>query len=174
MDNPQSKFKAVYDQFVDKIYRFVFLKVNSAEMAEDIVSEAFTRYWESVKKGKDIENHSAFLYRIARNLVVDYYRQKGKMPAFGLDDLPIIDTRADLVSQSFDSSDMELIKKGLARLNSDYQDVIILHYIEDMAVSEIAANLEKSEGAVRVMLHRALASLRGEVEKALPVEAKEA
>lgn len=171
MDNQKAKFSLIYDQFVNKIYRFVFIKVNSFELAEDITSETFTRCWESFKKGKDIENVQAFLYRIARNLVIDYYRQKGKAgPALCVDDVPIEDTKADLISQSFDSSDMDIIKKGIGNLNSDYQDILILYYIEDMPVAEIALNLEKSEGAVRVTLHRAMESLKKEVEKYISVK----
>ncbi|PIU15604.1 RNA polymerase subunit sigma-70, partial [bacterium (Candidatus Gribaldobacteria) CG08_land_8_20_14_0_20_39_15] len=73
MANLRKKFSKIYDQYINKIYRFIFLKVNSQEIAQDLTSETFLRGWESFKeKNEEIENIQAFLYRIARNLVTDH------------------------------------------------------------------------------------------------------
>ncbi len=83
MDKLKKTFSAIYDKYINKIYRFVFIKVNSQEIAEDLTSETFLRGWEAYKKASNphrqkIDNPSAFLYQIARNLVIDQYREKGR------------------------------------------------------------------------------------------------
>jgi len=73
MANYRREFSKIYDQCIDKIYRFIFLKVNSKEIAQDLCSETFLKGWETYKKNTKIENPSAFLYRIASILVIDYF-----------------------------------------------------------------------------------------------------
>ena len=79
MDSIHEQFSHIYDQNIEKIYRFVYLKVNSQEIAEDIVSKVFMKGWEAYQRDSAaIKNPSAFLYQIARNAVIDFYRQKGR------------------------------------------------------------------------------------------------
>jgi RNA polymerase sigma-70 factor (ECF subfamily) len=79
MANPRKEFSKLYDKYIAKIYRFIYLKVNSEEIAQDLCSETFLKGWQAFKNSQNkIENPSAFLYRIARNLVTDYYREKGR------------------------------------------------------------------------------------------------
>jgi len=167
MGDLRKKFSQIYDQNVDKIYRFVFLKVNSQEVAQDLTSETFMRTWEKFKQGKDnpIQNPSAFLYRTARNLVIDHYREKGKAQVISVDSTPIIDPRENLEERAVLSSDLNMIKTVLVELKADYQDVIIWHYLNDLPISEVSKLLDRSEEATRVLLHRALKSLRLEINK---------
>lgn len=161
MKNPKKVFSQIYDKYVDKIYRFIFLKVNSQEIAEDLCSETFLKGWQAFKGNpQKIENPPAFLYQIARNLVIDHYRQKDRTQFVSTDSVPIIDPRTDLEEKSLLGSDLEIIKTALTNINQDYQEVIIWHYIDDLSINEIAKMLNKSEGAVRVRLHRALKALR--------------
>jgi len=161
MSNPQKIFSQVYDQYVDKIYRFVFLKVNSQEIAEDLTSETFFRGWQVFKKQEvRIENPPAFLYKIAKNLVIDYYREKGKTKIISAEYPGISDPRANLEEKALLSSDFEVIHQALANIKENYQEVIIWHYLDDLSISEVAKLLNKPEGTVRVMLHRGLKELR--------------
>lgn len=164
MNKIQKIFSQIYDNYIDKIYRFIFFKVSSQEIAEDLCSETFLRCWEKFKDNhKDIENPPAFLYQIARNLVTDHYREKAKTQFVSADSLPIVDPRNDLTEKALLNSDLETIKANLANLKDEYQEVIIWHYIDDLPIPEIAKMFDKSEGAVRVMLHRALNALRNRV-----------
>lgn len=171
MSNIEKDFSTLYDQYINKIYRFVFLKVNSEEVTQDICSEAFLRAWQALKKAgnpghtKQIENPSAFLYQIARNLVVDHYREKGRTQFVSLQDLPIVDPNTSIESKMAFNSDLEQVKAVLVNLNDDYQNLIIWHYLDDLSISEIAKLLDKQEGTVRVQLHRALKSLKNECNK---------
>ncbi|MBM3250904.1 MAG: RNA polymerase sigma factor [Candidatus Nealsonbacteria bacterium] len=164
MNKAQKLFSQIYDNHIDRIYRFIFFKVNSREIAEDLCSETFLRCWEKFKNNhQEIENPPAFLYRIARNLVTDHYREKAKAQFVSIDCAPIIDPRNDLEEKVLLNSDLETIKANLAGLKDEYQEVIIWRYIDDLPISEIAKILDKSEGAVRVTLHRALNNLRNRI-----------
>ena len=81
MTKLQEQFSQIYDRYIGKIYRFIYFKVNSSDIAQDISSETFSRGWLSFQKANGaIKKPSSLLYRIARNLVTDYYRQKSKIP----------------------------------------------------------------------------------------------
>ena len=160
MENLRKIFSKIYDRYIDKIYRFIFLKVNSQEIAQDLTSETFLRGWESFKNGNKIENPQAFLYKIARNLVTDHYREKGRAQVVSAEFIPIVDPRQNLEEKSLLNSDIDNVKMALASLPEEYQDVIIWHYLDGLAFSEIGQILHKSENAVRVQTHRALEKLR--------------
>ena len=144
-------------------YRFIFLKVSSQEIAEDLCSEVFTRGWESLKKGQKIENPQAFLYQIARNLVIDHYREKGRYKTVSADYVEMADPRLALEEKAFLNSDVDNIKLALSDINENYREIIVWRYLDELSVPEIAKMLDKSETAVRVTLHRALKSLKTRV-----------
>jgi len=166
MDNFKKKFSKIYDQYVEQIYRFVFLKVSSQEIAQDICSEVFLRSWQAFEvKNKEIKNIRAFLYRIAKNLVTDFYRKKAKERVVFVDDPPEIpDPQADIEKKVMINSDFEIVRKALLKINDDYQTVIIWHYLDGLKTSEIAKILNRPEGTIRVMLHRGLKELKNEAE----------
>ena len=167
MDNTQKVFSQIYDQCIDKIYRFIFLKVNSQEVAEDLTSETFLRGWRSFKNGsQEINNPNAFLYQIARNLVVDFYREKGKNPIISAENVLITDPKVNLEETALFNSDAATVRRAIAGLKEDYQNIIILHYLNDLSCSEISKIVDKPEGTIRVNLHRALKALKKEVREA--------
>jgi len=166
MANLRKIFSKLFDQYIDKIYRFIFLKVNSPEIAQDLCSETFLRGWRAFKNQnpeEKIDNPPAFLYQIARNLVIDHYREKGKAQIVSAEHTRIIDPRVDLEKRAYLNSDFEQVRATLVNLKEDYQDVIIYRYLDDLSVPEIAKILDKSEEAVRVTLHRALKALKNKL-----------
>jgi len=164
MENQRKIFTQIYDAYINKIYRFIFLKVNSQDIAQDLCSETFIRAWNCFKD-KEIDNPQAFLYQIARNLVVDHYREKGKTQTIQVENVPIIDSSIDIEGESLKGSDLGDIQAVMANIKSEYQDIVTLHYIEDLTVPEIAKMLNKTEGNVRVTLHRALKSIKSKIEE---------
>ena len=163
MANLRKVFSKIYDQYVDKIYRFIFLKVNSQEIAQDLTSETFLKGWESFKNGTKIENPQAFLYKIARNLVIDFYREKGRVQIVSAENPFIPDPSQNLEEKTLLKSDFENIKTALVNLKEEYQDIIIWYYLDDLPISEISQMLDRTEEATRVLLHRALNALKKEV-----------
>ncbi len=163
--NKRKQFGKLYDRHVDEIYRFVFLKVSTREIAQDIVSETFRKGWRVFKDDPEMENPRAYLYKIARNLVIDHYRTKKEHVKSQeiIDELE--DEREDLQKKAEERKDMALVKEAMEKLKGSYQDIIIYKYLEEMTNSEIAEIMDKSEGAVRVTAHRAVNALEKEIEK---------
>lgn len=166
MDNIKEQFSQIYDQYIDKIYRFVYLKVNSQEIAEDLTSKVFLKGWESYKRNQNsIQNINAFLYQIARNLVTDHYREKSRTKVVFADNpKQIADSKVNLYEKAVLNSDIEMVKSAIQNIEKkDYQDILIWHYLEDMPVSQIAEILDKPVGTIRVMIHRGLKYLKDDL-----------
>lgn len=163
MKSSRKKFAKIYDKYIEKIYRFIFLKVSSQEIAEDLCSETFLKGWQAFKSQK-ITHPQAFLYKIARNLVVDHYREKGKVQIVSAEYVSIIDPRQDLEKQAMLTSDINNVKQAISNLKDDYQNVIIWRYLDEMSIPEIAQVLGRTDGATRVLLHRALKVLKNELK----------
>jgi len=167
MDSLNEQFGQIYDQYIDKIYRFVYLKVNSQEVAEDVTSKVFTKGWEAFQRANNgIKNPGAFLYQIARNAVIDHYRDKGRTNTISVDaSQEIADPGTNAQDKAILSADIGIIKKAILKLKKEYQDVIIWHYLEDMPVDNIAKLLGKQAGTVRVILHRGLKDLKDIIQE---------
>lgn len=169
MNNFRKKFSQIYDQYVEKIYRFIYLKVNSEEIAQDLCSETFLRGWNAYQKNHnpkpEIKNIQAFLYQIARNLIIDHYREKGKREIVSAEQVSIIDPQPGLEIKMALNSDLEQVKAALIDMKEDYQNVVIWRYLDDLSISEIAKMLNRTEQATRVLLHRALNSLREKINQ---------
>lgn len=164
-------FTRIYDRYVVAIYRFVFVKLPSKEAAEDVTSETFLRCWQHLSQRKQITHLRALLYRVARNLVADHYRKAGQ-PMISLDQAVTFFDGVTSTTMSPDLSDdgsgaknvvhkaeAGLLLQRIARLKEDYQDVLTLRLVEGLSFGDIAVILEKSQGNVRVMYHRARKAL---------------
>lgn len=163
MDETQKKFSDLYDLYINKIYRFAYLRVSSHEVAQDLAADTFARFWESFKLNPNgVQNPRAFLYTIAKNLVVDHYRDKGKTNVINADisDLQVIDHKNDIAKNAQINSEMESVREALADLKEDYQNAIIWRYLDDMEMREVASLLGRTEAATRVLLHRAIKELK--------------
>jgi len=161
----KKEFSEFYNKNIDKIFRFIYLRVDTTETAQDLTSLAFLKLWK--RQDSEISNSTAFLYRIARNQIIDFYRSKSKKP-LSLDKVGEI---ADFqVAQPTFSEKIELtlemkrIKKVIQNIKPVYADVIIWHYVDDLSSKEIAQILKKREGNVRVIIHRALQALKEQLE----------
>lgn len=166
MDSKREQFSLIYDQYIEKIYRFVYLKVNSQETAEDLTSKVFLNGWEAYQKGQDIKNPGAFLYQIARNATIDHYRGKTKGKTVSIDSIAqLTDYKVNVHEKAVLNADVQMVKSAIFNLKKDYQDVIIWYYLEDMPVEQIAELLNKPAGTVRVMIHRGLEALKVELSQ---------
>jgi len=166
MRDRREEFERIYNENIDRIYRFVLIKVNSKELAEDLTAETFIKAWNVFKKAQkkdSLLNPRAFCYQIARNLIIDHYRLKSRFTFVPLD-FPLADPKNKIHEMAIINSDMEMVMNSILNLKSDYQDVIIWRYVDELSIEEIASLLGKSEEATRVMIHRAMSSLRKVIE----------
>ncbi|HEX4104201.1 MAG TPA: sigma-70 family RNA polymerase sigma factor [Candidatus Paceibacterota bacterium] len=156
-----SAFGTLFEHYQPMIYRFVLVKVARREDAEDITHQVFLAAWQNIK-GYKYQGHpfSSWLYQIARNQVVDHYRAKKNETSLEKMDPEYFVLPA---SATFDLSlklDVEKVRKAIGELKSDYQDIIVFRFIEELSLKEIAQMLHKSEGAVKLMQHRAIKELQ--------------
>ena len=158
-------FDSIYRQFAQGIFRFIYFKVSDYELARDLTADTFIRFWKQMIKGEEIQNGKALLYFIAKGITIDYYRKKKNRKSVSLDTiderlLGVIDSMEDNVSTK---QELEQVYAKLKEIKKEYQDVLLLHYVEDLKISEIAVALNKKENTVRVLLHRALKTLKGKL-----------
>ena len=157
-------FSQIYEQNIEKIYRFVFFKTNSEPLAQDLTAETFIRLWAQISKGVEIKNPSGFLYKTVRNLLVDYYRSKKKKP-INLDEMDFVeDEGLNIEDAIYKNDELNKVKVALTSLNDSYRQVISLYYIEQESISDVAKSLGKSEAATRVLLHRGIKKLKKHLE----------
>jgi len=153
-------FSQLYDEYIDRVYRFVLFKVSNESMAQDITSETFTRLWKEISLDREVKNPSGFLFTIARNLVIDHYRGKDQNPVI-LDNLDIIqDTNQDIAKMAVQNDDMRIIVKALEQLKDEYRIAVSLYYIEQEPISDVAKALGKSQSTARVIIHRGMKQLK--------------
>ena len=168
MDSLNQQFSNIYDQYIEKIYRFVYLKVSEQEVAEDITSKVFTKGWEAFKdEAKEIKNPGAFLYQIARNAVIDHYRKNDKQKTVPVSlTAELADSKSSAHEKAILSADLKIVQSAIQKLDKESQDIIIWHYLEEMPLGEIAELLNRPAGTVRVMLHRGLKDLKDKIQEA--------
>ncbi|MEN9582727.1 MAG: hypothetical protein RL641_681 [Candidatus Parcubacteria bacterium] len=156
-----SSFIEAYDDYNDDIFRFVYLKTKNRDIALDITQETFTKVWEYMGNSKEIGHMRGFLYQIARNLVIDHYRKKSTssldlMSESGFD--PANEEREE--TDHFEISEaMEIIES----LDEKYREPIVLRYVEEMSVKEIAEILNEAENTISVRIHRGLEKIRSQI-----------
>jgi len=162
-------FAQIYDLYVTPIYRFIYFKVSTHQDAEDLTSEVFLRTWNYiVENDEEIFNLRALLYRTARNLVIDLYRKRARVDLVREEEVLLNiedDRQQSLLSEIETRSDMKNIEMFLRKMKDEYREIIILRFIEEFSIDEISKILDKSKGAVRVLIHRALNVLRDLIQK---------
>ncbi len=159
-------FGKLYDLYIEKIYRFIYLKLSSKEEAEDVASEVFLKAWHYLidPSKESVKHFSGLVYKIARNSVIDVYRKRSKTKELPIEVAADTLVTDDILSQVEQKQEFELILKSLHKLKNQYQELIVFRYIDELSISEIADILGKKQTAVRVSLHRAIKILKNTIE----------
>jgi RNA polymerase sigma-70 factor (ECF subfamily) len=153
-------FGELYRLHLDAIYRYVYFRVGDANDAEDITEQVFLKAWEALPGYKQYGHHfTSWLYRIAHNMVVDHHRRHPMMPLPATVEGAWECRQADALDQVIDAEESAALSKAIARLPEDQQQLIALRFIEGLDHAEIAQIMNKSQGACRVLQHRALTVL---------------
>jgi len=163
-------FIKVYDESVNDIHRFVYFKIGSKEEANDITSMIFLKTWNHIQNNTLVDSKTlrALLYKIARSTIIDHYRENSNKKTASLDDeennIDVVDDGQDPQEKIDNEANLNLIKSKLPLLKEEYREVIIMRFINDLTLEEIADISGKTKGNVRVLMHRALVALRELVE----------
>ena len=163
-------FGELYERYAADIFRFLASQMGSRLDAEDLTEDVFLRAWRYLPRYTDQGYpFSAYLYRIARNAVAEFYRKARKTSNVSVDNVVLKDEAHTSNPKQMLSTTQEhqALYEALEELREDYRQVLILRFINGLSSGEIAEAMGKSEGAVRILQHRALKSLR-KVLKASP------
>lgn len=154
-------FAKLYDILINPIYRYVYFKVNSND-AEDLVETVFLKVWENIRQySPKKKSFAAWVFKIAHNLVVDYYRGLTDKSVDGLSfDIPDQTREHNPIKTTQRLLDSELLKIALSKINSKYRDIIVYKFINELSNQEVAEILGKSEGSLRILQFRALKALK--------------
>ena len=155
-------FAKLYDTYIERIYRFVYFKVGSAEEAEDITSEVFLKTWNFIinSKGKEIQSFSGLLYRIARNCIIDLYRRKAAHGEIKIEPESELGDGGKWYADLNKQIDNQKVIGAIKKLKQEYQEVVTLKYVDELSIEEISEITGKGNVAVRVTLHRAVKKLK--------------
>jgi RNA polymerase sigma-70 factor (ECF subfamily) len=158
-------FGHLYETYLDRIYRYIYFRVTDEQTAEDLISQVFTKAWENLDRYQPSGRpFIAWLYTIAHNTVIDHYRTRKDTVAIEntlslASDSPSPDEQVELHFEA------DHLRSALQTLTSEQQQVVVLKFIAGMTTDEIAAQLQKSAGAVRALQMRALQALAKQMQK---------
>ncbi len=149
----------IYDQFSSPVFRYAYRLLGDEGLAEDCVADTFDRFLTSLARGGGPQDYlQAYLFRMAHNWIVDYYRKQESTKTVELEDgMASTHHTQDLVSTRWEQSHL---RKLVLRLPDEQRQVVILRYLEEWPLEKVAETMNKTIGAVKAMQHRALASLQ--------------
>ena len=166
-DGDTDAFGILYERYVTRIYNYIYYRTGNINEAEDLTSKVFHRAYRHIgsynQRGVPF---SAWLYRIAHNLVANWYRDRSRKKEVSLEDHIPSNFHFDFPESILEKSqEAEKMLKAIRRLPPERQQLIILKFVEGVSNADIGIIMRKSEGAIKSLYHRTLESLRKEIEK---------
>lgn len=158
----------LYDMYAPKIQNFIYHRTSDPLVTEDLTGQVFLRMLEAMRGGKGWRtSFSGWLYRIAHNLIIDYYRKRGQATFTDIDDSPNIHTRtADPYQTAAARLENDRLLRAINQLTEEQAQVVTLRFLEGYSIAEVAVILNKTEGAIKALQFRGMASLRRILENA--------
>ena len=150
----------IYDRYAESIYRYAYRYVGDANLAEDLTSEVFLKLLQVLGTSRAPRQQlQGWLYRVARNLAVDWFRKQAKGVAFSLNEELTPDGDSPVTRLEQEQLHQDL-REAISMLTPSQQQVIVLRFGEGRKISEVGRLMGKSEGSVKVLQYRALRRLR--------------
>lgn len=151
----EKEFIEACSMHTDSLFRYCFFKVSDREVAKDLVQDTFMKTWNYLTKGEEIDNIRAFFYRILNNLIIDEYRKKKSISLEILEESGF-EPEFNEVEILENNIDATYALSLLDKIPQMYKDIIVLRYVEDLSIKEIALITNQPENTVSVKLHRGL------------------
>ncbi len=163
-DSDPEAFDGLYLLFADRVFRYLLARVGDADLAEEVTSQVFLRLLEKINMYRigprdNVAIFSAWLYRMAYNKLIDVYRQERRLHRVALEKAAHV-TTGHLLERVHARLDFEWLLEKLQLLNEQQREVLVLRFVEELSIAETAQVMQKSEGAVKALQHRALETLR--------------
>jgi RNA polymerase sigma-70 factor (ECF subfamily) len=159
--NPQA-FGALYDRYVQPVYRYLLSRTASVEEAQDLTSQVFLTAFESFSRYRHDGYFAAWLFAIARTKFIDHLRRRKRRPETPLEEVPGPDN--DLLQQVGEAERIRYLKRHIQDLDEGEKELLRLRYVAGLSFAEMARLLGRSQGAVKKSLYRLLARLQSQVE----------
>jgi RNA polymerase sigma-70 factor (ECF subfamily) len=160
-------FSALYERFVSRIYNYIYYRTGSPYDAEDLTERVFLRALAHIQtyNNRGVP-FSAWLYRIAHNLVANWHRDNSRRKEVPLEDQKNLRMRSEQPEvELVQNQEQESLLQAIRKLPEDRQQLIILKFVEHLSNSEVATIMNRSEGAIKSLYHRTLLTLRELIEK---------
>lgn len=165
-DGDRDAFGDLYHRYAHIVFRFIYAHVSDRWDAEDLTEEVFFRVWRSLTTYREQGvPFLAYLFKVARNALVDFYRRAGRSGGLmSVDDKPFQDVHLDPAEAAIVNLEHQEIRQTLEKLREDYRMVLILRFLSGLSPEETGAVMGRTPGAVRILQHRALSALRNLLE----------
>jgi len=163
----EDAFSVLYQENVKKIYNYIFYRTGNVDDAEDLTARVFQRALKHITRYKRTKvPFSAWLYRIAHNLVANWHRDSKHKRELPIEDHTYIQSKGAVPEKQIEKrQEVEYLLSAIRKLPQDRQQLIILKYVENMSNREVGIIMKKSEGAIKSLYHRTLKELRKYVDK---------
>lgn len=162
-------FGKLYRRYVEKIYNYIYYRTGSVRDAEDLTEKVFFKAMSHIKGYKHMGlPFSAWLYRIAHNLVANYHRDRSRKQEISLDNLPgqTLPQRGPHPEiHAVRNQEVEDLLETIRGLADNRQELLILKFIDQLSNAEIGQIMRKSEGAIKSLYHRTLLELREKMDQ---------
>ncbi len=167
-------FGELYERYLGKIYNYVYYRTGNAHDAEDLTARVFFRALRRLPEYTDRGlPFSAWLYRIAHNLVANWHRDQSRRKLVPLDDTIVNGIQSEAPEYAAESSEeRDLLLSMIRSLPVERQQLLILKFVEQLSNAEIGAVMNRSEGAIKSLYHRTLVGLRFDLEQRVSGEAR--
>lgn len=166
-DDPTA-FGTLYTRYVEKIYNYIYFRTGSVKDAEDLTGKVFFKAMSHIKGYKHMGlPFSAWLYRIAHNLVANYHRDQSKMQEISIDNItgtPLPQKEPQPESRVVHNQEVEDLLGTIRDLADNRQELLILKFVDQLSNAEIGKIMRKSEGAIKSLYHRTLIELREKMD----------
>lgn len=160
--NLRKDFELVFQEQSNVVYRLCLYKTSNKDVAHDITQETFMRLWKVLCSGKEVDKPKQYVYQIARNLIVDYYKDKKSV---SLDQLQEAGFEPESKAGIVDDAEVSILKEVIESLEPDFREVAYLRFVEEMKVKDIAEMLDLSENLVSVRINRAKNKIKEKFNK---------
>ena len=159
-------FGSLYEHYVDRIFNYVYYRTGNIHDAEDLTARVFYRAMNHVQKYIDRGvPFSAWLYRIAHNLIANWHRDRSRHLEIPLDDAPTLHYKGEPPEVALmQGQDQDALLRLIRQLPAERQHLLILKFVEHMSNAEIGDTMNRSEGAVKSLYHRTLLALRDDLK----------
>jgi RNA polymerase sigma-70 factor, ECF subfamily len=154
-------FGALYDRYIQRVYRYCYYRTNNAPDAEDLTAQIFLAALEALPRYRQNGHFAAWLFSIARRKVTDYYR---RAPYVALEETTLPPIHTDLAVDVETSQRREHLLRLIQVLAEEERELIHLRYVAELSFAEIASALRKNEEAVKKTLYRLIERLKKELE----------